>query len=267
MSAPDFLAQVTARRLTQVGGAVGEVTEIALSGFCRETLDFERALARSEGVAVIAEVKKASPSAGDIAPAVDVGAQAAAYQSGGAAAVSVLAEPTDFKGSFEDVSAARETISIPVLCKDFVVHHNQILFARASGADAILLMASVLGERLPAFVAASRDCGLEPLVEVHDAEEYALARIARARVLGVNARDLRDLSVDREGSLALIRRAAQDGLLVVAESGIRSRADVEEAAAAGARAVLVGEHVMRAEDPAQAVEAMTGVAILVRAAT
>jgi indole-3-glycerol phosphate synthase len=259
MAPADFLAEMIERRRAAVAPALSSVMDAALAGFGRDTVDLFAALTQRTDIAVIAEFKKASPSVGDIALDAEPGAQAAAYEAGGAAAMSVLAEPSSFGGGFEDISLAREATALPILCKDFVVHHNQLLLARAAGADAVLLMVSVLGERTAAFVAAALERGLEPLVEVHGEDEYVIARSAGARVLGVNSRDLHTLDVDRQGSFALIERAARDGFCVVAESGMRSRTDVAEAAAAGAHAVLVGESLMRADDPAEAVRALTGV--------
>jgi indole-3-glycerol phosphate synthase len=148
-----------------------------------------------------------------------------------------------------------------VLCKDFVVHPNQLMLARAAGADAVLIMVSVLGGLTAAFVKAARDCGLTPLVEVHGEHEYAIARDSGADLIGVNARDLRDLTVDTAGSLDLIARAAGEGFVVVAESGIRERTDVEAAAEAGARAVLVGETLMRSDDVGATLRNLTGVRV------
>jgi indole-3-glycerol phosphate synthase len=261
---PDFLPEMIARRRKAVGAAVGSVMEAALGGFDRETLDMHAALSGRDSVTIIAEVKKASPSAGDIAPDTDVAEQATAYEAGGAAAVSILAEPSAFGGSFSDIATARAAVGIPVLCKDFVVHHNQLLIARSRGADAILLMVSVLGERTGAFVKAAHDCGLDALVEIHGADEYEIAREAGSPLIGVNARDLRTLDVDVEGTFAMIERASADGFCVVAESGIHGRDDVERAAAAGASAVLVGEFLMRSNDPRAEVEGMTGVPVRAR---
>jgi indole-3-glycerol phosphate synthase len=208
---------------------------------------------------VIAEFKKASPSVGEIAPGADPAATAMAYEAGGASAVSVLAEPSRFSGSFDDVSRARGATSLPVLCKDFVVHHDQLLLSRAAGADAVLLMVSILGDSTGAFLHAADEVGLAALVEVHDEREYEIAAASGARIIGVNARDLRDLSVDVERSWGLVSRAAAEGFCVVAESGMRTEADVRHAAEQGAKAVLVGEALMRADDPAQAVRQLAGI--------
>jgi len=260
----DFLTEMTARRRAAVASAANPVDFVS-AGSERDTHDLHGALTSHSDVAVIAEFKKASPSVGDIAPDADPAERAAAYEAGGAAAMSVLTEPDSFKGSFDDIKVARDSTVLPILCKDFIVHHDQLLQARAAGADAVLLMVSVLGERTAAFVAGAQARGLEPLVEVHGEAEYEIARSAGARIIGVNARDLCTLEVDRAGSFALVERAVRDGFCVVAESGIRTRNDVAEVAAAGAHAVLVGESLMRADDPREAVKALTGVGRRARA--
>lgn len=255
----DFLERVVQARLAAVGGMVGSLMDEVLSGFARETADFRGALTASPDVAVIAEMKKASPSAGPLAADPDVAGRVRAYESGGAAAVSVLTEPQYFAGDFDDLRSARDATRLPLLCKDFVVHHNQILLARARGADCVLLIVSVLGERTAAFVSAAASCGLQALVEVHDEAELEVAHAAGSPLLAVNSRDLRTLEVDRECALELVRQAAAEGYCVVAASGVTARSDVEEASDAGARAVLVGEALMRAEDPEEAVRSLTGV--------
>ncbi len=261
----DFLTEMIARRRAAVAAGTDSVTDSVLAGSKRDTHDLYEALMSRSDVAVIAEFKKASPSAGDITPDADPAERAVAYEAGGAAAMSVLTEPDSFNGSFGDIRVARDSTELPILCKDFIVHHDQLLQARAAGADAVLLMVSVLGERTAAFVAGAQARGLEPLVEVHGEAEYEIARSAGARIIGVNSRDLRTLKVDRAGSFALVERAVRDGFCVVAESGIRTRNDVAEAAAAGAHAVLVGESLMRADDPREAVKALTGVGRRARA--
>jgi indole-3-glycerol phosphate synthase len=226
-----------------------------------EPLDLVEALTAEPTVSVIAEVKKASPSLGPIAPDADVAERVVAYEAGGADAVSVLVEPAEFGGSFGDISVARAGTRLPILCKDFVIDPAQLFLARNSGADGVLLMVSVLGDGTRAFVGGAQEFGLTPLVEVHDAAEYELAAASGAELIGVNSRDLRDLSVDAEAALALVARAADDGFAVVAESGVGERAQVEAAAEAGACAVLVGTTLMRSENPVATLEGLTGVAM------
>lgn len=201
--------------------------------------------------AIIAEVKRASPSRGELAGIPDPVGQARAYVSGGAAAVSVLTAPEGFLGSLEDLAAVA-TLGVPTLRKDFIVDGRQVWEARAAGASAILLIAMALDDRTLATLAATaEEAGLDVLLEVHDEDEMRRATTLGVRLVGVNVRDLRDFSVDRDrfGALAALRPS---GSLLVAESGVRGPQDVVGYAAAGADAVLVGEHLVRSDDPAAA---------------
>jgi indole-3-glycerol phosphate synthase len=212
---------------------------------------FASALA-GPGVSVIAEVKRASPSKGPLAPDLDARTQAAAYAEGGAAAVSVLTEPDQFLGHLTDLADVA-ALGIPALRKDFVVDPYQVWEARAAGASAVLLIVAALTEvELEALHREAGDAGLDVLVEVHDEAEAELTRRLGATIVGVNARDLRTFALDRDG-FARIRAALPDGALAVSESGVRDAADVRRAAAEGADAVLVGETLVRAADPAAAV--------------
>ncbi len=218
--------------------------------------DFEAAL-RGPATAIIAEVKRSSPSAGAIAE-VDPRAQAAAYERAGAAAISVLTEPHHFGGSLADLRSVHLVTRLPVLRKDFLVHPAQLMEARAGGADAALLIAgSVSPSELKALVAAADDLGLAALVEAHGAEDLAAAVDTGARVIGVNARDLETLEMDEGAALGLLV-AVPDDRVRVFESGVRTREQVERAAAAGADAVLVGEALMRAADPGEALRGLLG---------
>jgi indole-3-glycerol phosphate synthase len=202
------------------------------------------------GVALIAEVKRRSPSRGELRADLDPAALAAAYRRGGASAVSVLTEPLHFGGSPEDLRAVRAAVDLPVLRKDFVTTPYQVWEARAWGADAVLLIVAALdGEQLAGLLAESAAAGLDALVEVHTGEEAEAAAKAGAALVGINARDLATLTLDRD-RFAEVRQALPAGVALVAESGIRNRADVEAAAAAGADAVLVGETLVLAADPA-----------------
>ena len=211
--------------------------------------DFVGAIRARAGVpAVIAEVKRASPSAGAIADR-DPGAQARAYASAGAAAISVLTEPAHFHGSLADMRAARMACDLPVLRKDFLIHPSDLIESRAAGADAVLLIAACLSaNELVAMLAAARDLGLGALVETHSDRDLDKALATDAEVVGVNARDLETLDVDVERALAHLRRIPA-GRLSVMESGIATRAQVRAAVDAGASAILVGEALMRADDP------------------
>ena len=215
-------------------------------------LDVEAALsaaAVTDGVALIAEVKRASPSAGSIAADADPVAQAGAYARGGAAVISVLTEPARFGGSLEDLRAVRAGVGLPVLRKDFLVHPDQVLEARAAGADSVLvIVASVDDDELATMMRASRALGMEPLVETHSDRDLDRALATDAQIVGVNARDLESLAVDLPAALARLGRI-DGGRLAVCESGIRSHADVRAAIEAGASAILVGETLMRAPEP------------------
>ncbi|HZK49330.1 MAG TPA: indole-3-glycerol phosphate synthase TrpC [Thermoleophilia bacterium] len=203
------------------------------------------------GHALIAEIKRRSPSKGDLRPELDPVSLALAYQRAGACAISVLTEPDHFGGSFEDLAAVSRAVEIAVLCKDFVVDPSQINRARAAGADLVLLMVAVLGRETGRFVSLARCAGLEPLVEVHTGPELDLALAAGARLVGVNNRDLRTLSVDLDVCRSLLPRIPTR-IHAVAESGMATAEDLEDLALHGARAFLVGEALVTARDPGAA---------------
>ncbi len=207
-----------------------------------------RAAVAAPGVAVIAEVKRASPSAGAIADA-DPGERAARYERGGAAAVSVLTEARHFGGSLADLRLARRGTGLPILRKDFIVHPSQVLEARANGADAVLLITAALEDpELVALQETAADLGMGCLVEAHSHRDVERAVASGAQVIGVNARDLETLEVDPARALTLLGVVPEDRVRVL-ESGIATREDVRRAEDAGAGAVLVGEALMRAADP------------------
>jgi indole-3-glycerol phosphate synthase len=211
-------------------------------------VDLEEAL-RRPGMGLIAEVKRASPSAGEIAEA-DPGRQAARYQEGGARAISVLTEARHFGGSLADLRLVRAHSALPVLRKDFIVHPAQVLEARANGADAVLLIVAALTDtELAGLLATAADLGMGALVESHTEHEVDRAVATGAPVIGVNSRDLETLDVDAERGLGLLGRVPEDRVKVF-ESGVTSRDDVARAEDAGANAVLVGEALMRAPEPA-----------------
>jgi indole-3-glycerol phosphate synthase len=208
---------------------------------------------RSPGVSVIAEVKRASPSRGPLASITDPAGLARDYESGGAAVVSVLTEGRRFGGSLDDLAAVRGAVDVPLLRKDFVVSSYQLWEARAYGADlALLIVAALEQSALVSLVERSVSLGLTPLVECHSAEEVERAVDAGAELIGVNARDLRTLEID----LALFAQLAPripDGIVKVAESGVRGPHDVMDYARAGADAVLVGETLVTGGNPRSAV--------------
>ncbi len=212
-----------------------------------EALDALDALAPAEHIKVIAEVKRASPSRGDLADIPEPQALAAQYESGGASVVSVLTEERKFKGSLADLEAVRKAVSIPVLRKDFIGEEYQVLEARAAGADLALLIVAALPQqtlqRLYTFI---RELGMTPLVEAHSADEVARAVDLGAELIGVNARDLTTFELDRE----LFGRVADQipaGVIRVAESAVLDVSDVIRYREAGADAVLVGEALVTAD--------------------
>jgi indole-3-glycerol phosphate synthase len=214
------------------------------------TIDAPRGFAaacKSEWPALIAEIKRATPRA-VLNPDLDVAEMASLYASGGAAAISVLTEPDYFRGSPDDLGAARRA-GLPVLCKDFIVDEVQILEARAKGADAVLLIVRILADELEVLMKSVASTGMDALVEVHDDSDLERAADAGASLIGVNHRDLATFEVDTDRTAKLVP-LMPDGATVVALSGVGRRADVERLAAAGAHAVLVGEAVVTAGDPA-----------------
>jgi indole-3-glycerol phosphate synthase len=206
-----------------------------------------------DGVTVIAEVKRSSPSRGALADIPDPAALAAEYEAGGAHAISVLTEQRRFGGSLDDLVAVRAAVDIPVLRKDFIVSSYQLWEARAAGADlALLIVAALEQNALVSLIERAESIGLTPLVEVHDADEVARAADAGARIIGVNARDLRTLQVDRD-QFGKVAPLIPSGIVRVAESGVRGPHDLIAYANAGADAVLVGESLVTGKDPRSAV--------------
>jgi len=221
---------------------------------------FRRALEQGSP-AVIAEIKRASPSRGAIAPESDPQDVARRYEAAGAAALSVLTDQQYFQGSLADLEQARSAVRLPVLRKDFTLDPYHVWQAAAHGADAILLIVAILpDEQLRALLDQARDLGLDALVEVHDETELNRALAAGADLVGVNNRDLRTFEVNLDISLALAARIPPQ-VVAVSESGIRSPGDIARLAAAGFRAFLVGESLMSKSDPGAALgELLSGVA-------
>ncbi len=204
---------------------------------------------RADGVSVIAEVKRASPSKGTLASIKDPAGLAADYAAGGAAAISVLTEERRFGGTLDDLRAVRAEVGVPVLRKDFVTTSYQLWETRAAGADMVLLIVAALEQNaLESLIERARSIGLTPLVEVHDEDEVIRAADAGADLVGVNARNLHTLEVDR-GTFERLAPLMPDGVVKVAESGVRGPHDVIEYAKAGAHVVLVGETLVRDTDP------------------
>ncbi|HEX5818470.1 MAG TPA: indole-3-glycerol-phosphate synthase [Gemmatimonadales bacterium] len=216
---------------------------------------------RRPTLALIAEVKRRSPSAGSINETLDPVARAVGYAAAGAAAISVLTDGPFFGGSLDDLRAVAASVSVPVLRKDFILAEEQLLEARVAGAAAALLIVRALGaERLAALARTARDLGLGTLVEVHTAAELDVAVEAGADVIGVNSRDLDTFRIDIEAAWRLVARVPSDRI-AVAESGMATLADAERAAAAGADAVLVGTALSSAPEP---MALAAGIAGLVR---
>jgi indole-3-glycerol phosphate synthase len=217
---------------------------------------FATALRRAD-VAIVAEVKRSSPSKGAINPDLDLVRQVRAYESGGAAAISVLTEPTRFGGSNDDLTNAQKSVRLPLLKKDFHVDPLQILEARALGASAALVIARAIPpKRLQDLMNAGADNGLEILVEVRDEKELELALSLNASLIGVNNRNLETLAIDPETSVRLLPLIPRH-VVAVAESGIRSAADVKSFAEAGADAVLVGSELSGSLDPEAVMRGLT----------
>ncbi len=208
-------------------------------------------------VELIAEIKRATPRAGDLNVDLDAARMAAAYRDGGAAAISVLTEPDHFKGSLEDLEAARSA-GLPVLRKDFVIDPFQVYEARAWGADAVLLIVRILGPELEELARLSRSLSMDALVEVHDEDDLDRALGVGAEMIGINHRDLVTFEVDPDRTAKLAPRIP-DGVAIVALSGLSTRAEVEALGDAGATAVLVGESVVTASDPAAKLRELRGV--------
>jgi indole-3-glycerol phosphate synthase len=264
VSPPDLLATIVAATTRAVTVRSREVPIEALEKRARDDgrrprgEAFERALRESAAPRVIAECKRRSPSRGILRADYDPAAHARAYEHAGAAAVSVLTEPTFFDGALEHLRAVRAAVRVPVLRKDFIVSEYQLLEAVADGADAVLLIVSALDDRqLRELLTRAHTLGLACLVEVHDTTEITRAVEAGARVAGVNSRNLRTLAVDMrvlDAAATLLPKS----VTAVAESGIRSTEDIDRLSAAGYGAFLVGERLMTQPDPGAALKTLRG---------
>lgn len=211
-----------------------------------------------DGISVISEIKRSSPSKGALAEISDPAALAKIYQDAGASVVSVLTEKRKFGGSLDDLVAVRNAITIPVLRKDFMVDEYQFYEARANGADMVLLIVAALSvSQLRDFAALTRELGMRSLVEVHTENELVRALEIAPEIVGINSRNLKTLDVDQEVFVSLIPRIPNH-IIRVAESGINTRSDVEFAQKSGANAILVGEALVRGSDPALTMRALLG---------
>ncbi len=248
-----FLGDILARKAAEVAERRRKLSErelIARAADMPPPSPFAASLSPRGGpTRIVAEVKRASPSAGSLAAGLDAPAQAARYAAGGAAAVSILTDGPGFGGALEDLAAARKQVALPLLRKDFVIDRYQLLEARVAGADAALLIAAALSEDgLSALVEDCAALQLTPLVEVHDEWEVEAALSAGAQVVGVNNRNLKTFKVDLGVSERLLPMLPES-VKAVAESGVRAAADVRRLRAAGAANFLVGEALVRAADP------------------
>jgi indole-3-glycerol phosphate synthase len=251
---PNILAQIVEVKKTELPHIRRGLEQRAADSVATRR-NFDQAL-RSTCPAIIAEIKKASPSKGLLSPDFNPARIAEAYRAGGAAALSVLTDKQHFDGSLQDLESARAAAPLPVLRKDFTIDPLQIVEAAASGADAILLIAAILSEReLRDFREIAGTYQMMALVEVHDRDELSAAVASGARVIGVNNRDLRTFEVSLDRSLRLAEFLPDD-VTRVTESGIHCPADICRLRAAGFHAFLVGEHLMRSGDPARALQAL-----------
>lgn len=261
-TALDRILHSKARRLAEAKKAVPLERQEELAAAAPPARGFHDAIARGcavcDGPAIIAELKRSSPSAGIIHAELDPVTIARGYAATGAAALSVLTEEDHFSGMLCDVSEVRDATVLPVLRKDFITDPYQIHESRAAGADAVLLIVRILDDaQLAELLALAEELAMDALVEVHDEADLVRAENAGARLVGVNNRDLATLAVDLGVAEALLPRVPP-GAARVAESGVRTRDDFERMAAAGADAVLVGEAMLRADDPAAALAELTG---------
>lgn len=221
--------------------------------------DFRAALQTGKSPAVIAEVKKASPSKGVIVEDFDPVAIAKAYQTGGASAISVLTDQKFFQGSWENLARVRAAVDLPLLCKEFIIYPYQIYLARSYGADAVLLIAAILSDQdLQYFVKITRALSMTALIEVHTlAELDRVLSLDNVNLVGVNNRNLEDFSVDLATTTQLLESRRQElqerDIMVVSESGLHTTQDLKQVASAGAAAVLIGESLVKQSDPGQAI--------------
>jgi indole-3-glycerol phosphate synthase len=251
---PDILAQIVERKKQELGQRVDDVARRAGEAISRRR-DFAAALAQRRP-AIIAEIKKASPSKGVLAEQFDPVSLARAYEQGGAAALSVLTDEKHFQGTLSDLESARDAADLAVLRKDFTIDPYHVQEAAAHGADAILLIAAILTEReMRDFRELAEHYRMAALVEVHEAEELERAVASGARMIGVNNRNLHTFEVNLQTALRLAEKIPA-GAIKVAESGIHSAKDIQRLTAAGYDAFLVGEHLMKSGDPTKALRAL-----------
>ena len=256
---PDVLQQIVTEKREEILALSHKASPAELNSQAVDAppaRDFLAALQARAGRAVIAEIKRSSPSAGRLVKEVDPAQRAKAYEAGGAAAISVLTDKTFFGGSIDDLRQAREACSLPVLRKDFIISLAQIYEARAAGADAVLLIAAALEqEQMAELYECTKNLGMTPLVEIHGHEELEPVLSLEPELIGINNRNLKSLKVDLAVSLAL-RPLIPPHITVVAESGVKDSGDVSFLRKGGLDAFLVGTSLMCADDPQALLQAM-----------
>ena len=256
------LDRIVASKRQEIEWHRAETPESALRGRLSSAppvRDFRAALERGPGLGIIAEVKKASPSAGVLRADFDPLAIARIYEAHGANAISVLTDEPFFQGHLSYLTAIRQEVSLPLLRKDFILDSYQVVQARAAGADAVLLIAEILpGDQLTTLLGTIEALGMQALVELYDRDNLPRVLDAGATLIGVNNRDLRTFVTSLDHTLSLVREIPADRCLV-SESGIRTRADVLRLEQAGVKAILVGETFMRAPDIGQKLRELRGV--------
>lgn len=259
-SGEDILARIVRTKEEEVRGLRNRLEVLRQrAGHAPAPRDFERVLADPGSVSLIAEVKRRSPGAGALRPDLDPAVQARAYEAGGARALSVLTDQAYFQGSLEDLRAVRRLVDLPVLRKDFIIDASQVWEARGAGADAVLLIVRILDDGpLRQLRELAEELGMAALVEVHDEVELTRALASGARIVGINNRDLRTFSTDLAVTLGLLDQVP-DRIVLVSESGISSREQVARLGAGGVDAVLVGEALVRADDPTDAARRLSRV--------
>ncbi|MEE4114318.1 MAG: indole-3-glycerol phosphate synthase TrpC [Desulfobacteraceae bacterium] len=257
----DFLAEIVKQKEREVSQARKGVDEGRLAELARQRSDFRpffEMLSRpgAAGVNIIAEIKRASPSRGDIRPDLDASRTALRYEQSGAAAVSVLTDHNYFKGSLDDLTAARSACTLPVLRKEFIISRYQVYEAAAAGADAILLIARILSaKKLDRLYALCRELGMDALVEIHTPADARTVSACGARLVGINNRNLSTFETDIAIAMDLVARLAP-GQVPVAASGIAGPADIQRNLKAGIFNFLVGESIVRSDDPGRFIRAL-----------
>jgi indole-3-glycerol phosphate synthase len=222
-----------------------------MRNFSRKTISLKESFGPGKSFGIIAEIKRASPSAGDLRANVNAPALAKEYAAAGAAGISVLTEESFFHGSLDDLEMVREAVTLPILRKDFIIDEYQVAEAKSSGADAILLIAAILDRiQLHDLILMSHEHGIECLVELYDAEEINKLDLEMIDIIGINNRDLRTFDVDINRTLS-IKRFLPENIRLISESGIRTRSDIEKLMMGGVNGALVGETLLKAESPGE----------------